>query len=174
MAEAVLLAAASAATSAGATATAAGFTAAATSATLAALPSIATVFTAAGAFGSIMSGQQTAATAKAQAVQYELSAKQEELKGREQADKIRKSLLSTLSTQNAAFAARNIQLGSGTPVNLGNVSKTAASQDIDTAMFGANQSAFQQRAQAGQSRIDARTATIKGYTSAAAGLGSLV
>ncbi len=130
------------------------------------LPSIGTVMTAAGAFGSIMSGQQQAAVAKAQASQYALAAKQEELKGREQADNIRRSLQATLATQNAAFAARNISLGSGSAVNLANVSKSQASQDIQTAQFGADMSAAALRGQAGQSMIDASTAKIRGYTGA--------
>jgi len=123
--------------------------------------------TAASAFGQIQAGRAASAESKFTARQYELSARAEELKGREQADKIRRSLQATLAAQNAAFSARGIALGSGTPVALGNVSKTEASRDIENAQFGANVSAAADRGNAAQSRINARTLAMKGYTSAA-------
>lgn len=126
--------------------------------------------TAASAFGSIMGGNQQAAVYKAQAQQSELSARQEELKGREQADKIRRSLQATLSSQNAAFAARGISLTSGTPVNIGNVSRTEAARDIETAMFGAGMASAAERGQAGQYRMSGRVARTSGYTNAAMSL----
>lgn len=123
--------------------------------------------TAASAFGSIMGGNQQAAVYKAQAAQSELAAKQEELKGREQADRIRRSLQATLASQNAAFAARGISLSSGTPVTVGNMSRTEAARDIESAQFGAAMSAAQERAQAGQYKISAKSSKISGYTDAA-------
>lgn len=126
--------------------------------------------TAASAFGSIMGGNQQAAVYKAQAQQSELSARQEELKGREQADKIRRSLQATLSSQNAAFAARGISLTSGTPVNIGNVSRTEAARDIENAQFGAGMASAAERGQAGQYRMSGRAARTSGYTNAAMSL----
>lgn len=123
------------------------------------------------AIGSILGGNQQAATANAQAKQYELSARTEELKGREQADNIRRSLQATLATQRATFSARGVSNLGGTPVNLAGVSSSNAGRDIQLAQFGAGQSADQARAQAGQSRVDASTAKIAGYTSAASTIG---
>ena len=131
---------------------------------------LSTGLSAASAFGSIMGGNQEAAAFKAQARQSELSARAEELKGRDQADKIRRSLQATLASQNAAFAARGISLNDGTPVNLGNVSKTQASQDIATAQFGAGMAAEAERGSAQQQRSSASSAKIKGYTGAASTL----
>lgn len=123
--------------------------------------------TAASAFGSVMSGQQESAVYKAQARQSELSARSEELKGREQADRIRRSLQATLASQNAAFAARGISIRSGTPVNIGNVSTTEASRDIETAQFGAGMASAAERGQAGVYRASGRAASTSGYTNAA-------
>ena len=127
---------------------------------------LSTGLTAVSAIGAITGGRQEAAAYKAQARQSELSARAEELKGRDQADKIRRSLQSTLASQNAAFAARGISLNDGTPVNLGNVSKTQASQDIATAQFGAGLAAESERGNAQQLRSSASAAKTKGYTSA--------
>lgn len=177
MAETLLLAAASAATTAGVAAPVyAGFgagaalSAGATLSTIGAGSLITTGLTAASAFGSIMSGQQQAGVYKAQAVQSELAAKTEELKGRQQADTIRRSLQATLASQNAAFAARGISLASGTPVNIGNVSKSNASRDIQTAQFGAGTAAAAERGTAATQRMSASAAKTTGYTTAATSL----
>ncbi len=122
--------------------------------------------TAASAFGSIMGGSQQNAVYKAQAQQYELSARTEELKGREQADKIRRGLQATLASQNAAFAARGISLNSGTPLNLGNVSKSEASKDIEDAQFNASMASGAERLNAVQSRISGKAAKTAGYGNA--------
>jgi hypothetical protein len=126
--------------------------------------------TAASAFGSIMSGNQQAGIYKAQAAQSELSARTEELKGRDQADKIRRGLQSTLASQNAIFAARGISLSGGTPLNIGNQSRTEAARDIELAQFGAGISAAQERAQGQQYRMSARGARTSGYINAATSL----
>lgn len=158
--------------------TTAGTTAAsiAGSSLFAALPSISTVLTAGSALGSIMGGSQQNAVYKAQAKQSELAARAEELKGRDQADKIRRNLQSTLASQNAAFAARGISLSSGTPLSLGNVSRTQAAQDIETAQFGAGTAAAAERGTAQQQRLSGRAALTSGYTNAAASIykGSLI
>ena len=126
---------------------------------------IGTGLTAASAFGSVMSGFQENAVYKGMAKQSELSAKTEELKGREQADKIRRSLNATLASQNAAFAARGVSLTSGTPVNIGNVSRTEAGRDIENAQFGANTTAAAERSQASQYRLTGKSAITRGFAS---------
>lgn len=131
---------------------------------------LSTGLTAASAFGQIMGGYQSGAVYKAQAQQAELAAKQEELKGREQADKIRRGLQATLASQNAAFAARGISSASGTPIVLGNVSRTEAARDIETAQFGANIGAAALRGEASQYRMMRRQAVGSGYIGAGSSL----
>lgn len=145
-------------------------TASAISSAISILPSVGTLATAGSAFGSIMGGNQQAGVYKAQAAQSELAAKAEELKGRDQADKIRRSLQATLASQNAIFSARGISLSGGTPVNIGNVSKTQAAQDVEMAQFGAGVSAAQERAQGQQYRLSASAAKTAGYTGAVTSL----
>lgn len=128
---------------------------------------LSTGLTAASAFGSIMGGSQQNTVYKAQARQSELAARTEELKGRQQADTIRRSLQATLASQNAAFAARGISLASGTPVNIGNQSRTQAAQDIELAQFGGTLAAEAERGTAQQLRMSGRAAKTTGYTNAA-------
>lgn len=116
---------------------------------------------------SISGGMQQNAIAKSQAEQYQLAARQETLKGREQADQIRRSLQATLASQNAAFSARGVALNSGTPFNIASQSMTQASRDIDVARFGAGQSAAALRAQGQQSKIEGRAAMMQGFGQAA-------
>lgn len=119
------------------------------------------------AIGQVSSGMQQSAIYKAQAQQYQLAAKQEELRGREQADRIRRSLQATLASQNAIFSARGIATGTGTPVTLARKSMTEAGADIEAAMFSAGQSAGALRSQAAQSKISASSAMTSGFTGAA-------
>lgn len=135
---------------------------------------LSTGMTAFSAFGQISAGSQQNAIAKAQARQYELAARQEELKGREQADNIRRSLQASLASQRAMFGARGISLNSGTVRGLASESMTAAARDIEIARFGAGQNADALRGQAYQSRIEGRAGRVAGYTGAAKTLSSLV
>lgn len=125
------------------------------------------IMTIGSALGQVSSGMQQSAVYKAQAQQYQLAAKQEELKGREQADRIRRSLQANLASQNAIFGARGISTKSGTPVTLARQSMTEAGADIETAMFNAGQGAGALRSQATQSKISANSAKMAGYTGAA-------
>lgn len=124
-------------------------------------------FSAFGALGQIVGGNQQAAVSKAQAAQYALSARQEELKGREQADMIRRSLQASLASQNAIYAARGVSTRTGTPVTIGNVSRTEASRDIETAQFNAGMSAGAERLRATQAKIEGKSAKTAGYSAAA-------
>lgn len=128
--------------------------------------SLSTGFSLISGAGSILGGFQQAGAYKAQAQQSELAARAEELKGREQADKIRRSLQATLASQNAAFAARGVSIGSGTPVNISNVSRTEAAADIEAAQFGSTMSAGSLRSQGGIYRQYGSAAKIGGFTSA--------
>lgn len=132
---------------------------------------LSTVGTAASVFGQISAGRQQSAIASAQAHQYELAARQEELKGREQADNIRRSLQSSLASQRAIFSARGINPTSGTPARLAGESSTAAARDIDIARFGAGQQAEQLRSTAAQVRLEGKAARSGSYMGAVSTLG---
>lgn len=126
-----------------------------------------------GLFGvatALQAGRVQAAAYKSQAQQYELSAKAEELKGRDQADKIRRNLQSTLASQNAAFGARGIGLGSGTVRSLATQSMSDASSDISRAQFGAGYNAESARIMGAESRIAARQARVQSYVGAGVSL----
>ncbi len=120
--------------------------------------------------GSIQSGRQQAVISKAQAAQYELTAKQEELRGRQQADSIRRALQANLATQRAVFSARGVNPNTGTPLVFSQQSQTAAGRDIDTAMYSAGMDAAQNRLAASQQRIESKTSASGGYMDAAAKL----
>lgn len=124
--------------------------------------------TAASLFGTLKAGQTQSAMYKAQAQQYELSARAEELKGRDQADKIRRSLQATLASQNAAFGARGINLNSGTARSLATQSMEQATADISRVQFGAGSATEAARMQASQERTAGKVARTQSYTSAAA------
>lgn len=115
---------------------------------------------------SILGGFQQAGAYKAQAQQSEMAARTEELRGREQADRIRRSLQATLASQNAAFAARGVASGSGTPINIGNVSRTEAAADIEAARFGAGTSAGALRSRGGIYRQYASSSVAGGFSGA--------
>lgn len=120
------------------------------------------------AFGSILAGYQQQAVFKAQATQSSMAARAEELKGRQQADKIRNALLSTLASQRAAFGARGLAPSSGTFRTISGESATQASRDIDIAQFGAAYASETERMQAKQYKMQGKQAVVQGYASAAA------
>lgn len=126
------------------------------------------------ALSSVAGGMQGAAVSKAQSRQAELAARQEELRGREQADKIRRGLSASLASQNAIFAARGISPYTGTPQTIAGQSATQASYDIDIARFGATQSAGALRSQAGQYAIEGKAKMTSGLISGGRKLYSLV
>lgn len=125
------------------------------------------------AAGSILGGFQGQATSNMQARQAELSAKQEELKGRETAATIRRQLSSSLASQNAIFAARGIN-PNGMTRTIANESSSQAARDINIAQFGATQAAGALRSQSQQYKIEGKAKVLSGFTSAAKSAYSLV
>lgn len=150
------------------TGTTLGFSQAATLAsTLSALPSIGTVATGLSGLSAIQSGRAQSVSLKAQAQQSEMAARQEEIRGRQQADEIRRGLQSAIGAQNAIFSARGINPMTGTPAALANKSMRAAGRDLETSMFNTGMNVAQERAQASQLMANAKTARTSGYTEAA-------
>jgi hypothetical protein len=96
-----------------------------------------------------------------------MTAKQEELRGRQQADSIRRALQQNLATQRAVFSARGVNPNTGTPLVLSQQSETAAGRDIETAMFNSGMGAAQNRLAASQQRIEGKAAITSGYMKAA-------
>lgn len=148
---------------AGAGGTAAGATLFGSTTAFSALTSLPTILSVG---SSIAGGYSGAAVSRAQAQQAELTAKQEELKGREQAAQIRRQLSASLASQNAIFAARGINPTTGTPKALAQESTSQASRDIEIARFGATQAAGALRSQATQYKIEGSTKKLEGYSKA--------
>lgn len=118
------------------------------------------------AFSAYQGGQAESAALRFQARNQELQAKQQELKGRKEALAIRDSLRRTLAAQNAAFAARGIQIGSGTPRNFEISSTANAFNDIDAVRFGADLAELAAKGQGAQFRSSASAARKSGIISA--------
>lgn len=138
-----------------------------------ALASIPTVLSVGSGIASLAAGSQGAAVSRAQSRQAELTAKQEELRGRESAANIRRSLASTLASQNAIFGARNIGFN-GTPQVINADSQLRASRDVSIAQFGAAQSAGALRSQSQQFQIEGQAKRTQGFIGAGTSLFSLV
>lgn len=127
-------------------------------------------FGALGVFSSLQAGRYQAAAYKSQSRQGELAARAEELRGRDQADKIKRTLQATLASQNAAFGSRMVALGSGTPRSIASLTNSEASADISRAQFGAGYGAAVSRAGASEARMAGRQAAMQGYIGAATSL----
>jgi hypothetical protein len=123
---------------------------------------------------SILSGVQGQMVSKAQSQQAQLAARQEELKGREQANQIRRNLSQALASQNAIFAARGINPTTGTARVISQESMSQAARDVDITRFGATQAAGALRSQAQQYKIEGNAKLMSGFTDAAKSMYSLV
>lgn len=122
--------------------------------------------TAASMFGSIAGGFQESAILKYQAKQSDLNASYEKLKGRQQALTIKRQLTQDLASQNAIFTSRGVLTGEGSALAAQESSRQNASDDIETARFGADMNAAAETAQAAQYRSAASTAKLSGFMSA--------
>jgi hypothetical protein len=122
--------------------------------------------TAASAYGSIMAGQQQAASSRFQAKQSELQARMEGLKGRESALQIRQQLERDLAGANATFAARGL-MSEGSAQAALQAGKERATSDIEAAMFGAENAKQAALSQAAQYRSQASSQSTAGIIGAA-------
>lgn len=136
------------------------------------LPSISSTFsvlsglgTLAGAAGQVSAGNQAAATYKLQAQQEVLNSRLEAVKAEDQANQLRRNLMSNLASANAIFASRGIGQG-GTPEQAKAEASRNASINIEKARFGGDMASGERIVQAGVYRNDARAAKSAGIGNA--------
>lgn len=65
--------------------------------------------------------------------QSELAARQEELRGREQANQVREALLRTIATQRATYAAAGLEPDEGTPLTVADETRRQAERELEIA-----------------------------------------
>jgi hypothetical protein len=129
--------ASTAAISTGASAAAAGAAASGTAATLATIGSYATIAsTLAGVGMQVLATQRQAAVQRGQAASADFAARQELIRGQQQGNALRDSLLRTLAGQRARFAASGLEADDGSAGNLQD--QTAAQADRELTVQDAN------------------------------------
>jgi hypothetical protein len=120
------------------------------------------ISTALGAYGNIQAGQMMKAQYDMQAGSYKTQAELVKVNAKEQANTLRKKLLEDLGSANASAAARGIDTGSGTPLQIIQESIGNVGRDIQRLEAGAN-------IQAGSSNTSASRSAAAGATAAQAG-----
>lgn len=115
---------------------------------------------------SIQAGYAQQSMMNFQATQSSLNAQAEEIKGRQDALKIKENRDKALASLNAGFAARGGITGSGTPFAAMVESNRAASEDINLALFGAQTRAASDISQAAQLKAEGSAAVRGGYMNA--------
>jgi hypothetical protein len=141
-------AATTAAATTAATSTAAAATTAATTASLLANPWVAGALALTSAGLGLSGAMSQAAAADAAAQQARLAARQEELRGRDEANTVRRTLMATLSAQNARYAAGGVLLDSGTPADVEDATRAEADRQLTISGGNAALRASDQRANA--------------------------
>jgi len=115
---------------------------------------------------SIQAGYAQQSMMNFQARQSSLNAQSEEIKGRQDALKIKESRDKAMASLNAGFAARGGITGSGTPMAAMIESGRAASEDINMALFGSQTRAASDISQGAQLKAEGKAAVRGGYVSA--------
>lgn len=162
--------AAAAAVSAGtATATTAGLFGAAGSFSLGA--TLSTLGTGFSIFSTLQGGAAANAQSEAEARQIEFQARQEEVRGKEEANTIKRDLASALATANARGAASGISLSSGSPLTAQQQALRDANNALSTAGTNAKLRAAQGRLQAQIVRRRGANSVRTGITQSASLLG---
>lgn len=125
-----------------------------------------------GAYGAVQSGQQMKAQYDMQAGSYEMQAEVTKLNAKEQANMLRKQLLQDLGSANASAAARGIDTGSGSPMQIQQESIGNVGEDIRKLESGANINAAGSRTSASRSRGAGASAAQGGYYKGAESIAS--
>lgn len=144
---------------------------AATAATVGTLATYAgTAMSVLGAVQSISAGKQQAASYKFQAMQQNLANRQEQVRAKEAENEARRRFLSTLSSTQAAFGARGINTGVGTPQQALIDITGESGRDIAALKSNAGMNLLQGQMQAQQYRMAGKQASTQGFQ---AGLGQM-
>ena len=125
-----------------------------------------------GAYGQVQSGQQMKAQFDMQAGSYETQAEIIKVNAKEQANMLRKQLLQDLGSANASAAARGIDTGSGSPLQIQQESIGNVGMDIQKLESGAAISSAGSRTSAARSAASGASAAQGGYYKAAQSIGS--
>lgn len=125
-----------------------------------------------GAYGQVQTGQQMKAQYDMQAGSYEMQADIIKLNAKEQANMLRKQLLQDLGSANASAAARGIDTGSGSPLQIQQESIGNVGEDIRKLESGAAISAAGSRTSAARSRGAGASAAQGGYYKGAESIAS--
>lgn len=125
-----------------------------------------------GAYGKVQSGQQLKAQFDMQAGSYETQAEVVKVNAKEQANMLRKQLLQDLGSARASAAARGIDTGSGTPMQIEQESIGSVGEDIRKLESGATIAAAGSRTSAARSRSAGASSSQGGYYKGAESIAS--
>lgn len=118
----------------------------------------------------IVGAQRQASVLRAQAAQSEFAAEQELLRGREQANQIRRQLASVRAAQNARYAAAGVLLDDGTPETVISATEAEADRQVQIVRTNAVIASEDRRLRGGMLNDQASTATSNAWWQAGAGL----
>lgn len=116
-----------------------------------------------GSMSTIGGISQYAAMMQDQARWADIQARQEELRGLQESNKIKQSLIATMAAQNARWGFAGIDIGSGTPVAAQEAAAREADYQLDTSRDMAAIRAASRRATASRLRTTARSLRSEGY-----------
>lgn len=121
---------------------------------------------------SLISGGQAAnVQSKSQALQNDFNARQEAIRGKEEAASIKLDVARALASANARGAASGIDISSGSPVTAQKEALRSANNALSTAGTNAKLREEAERQQANINRARGRNSVRAGYTQAASLLG---
>jgi hypothetical protein len=112
---------------------------------------------------SVVSGFGQQSAMKSQAQQAEFNARQAQVQGLAEGNRVREQALRQIAAQNARFAGAGFDLGSGTPVTFADEAEAAAARDVGTVQDSAT-------IQAGQQRMTAQALRSRGSAAAMGGV----
>lgn len=135
---------------------------------------LSTLGTAFGALSSITAGRADASISKSEAMLNEFNAKQEQIRGREEANLIKRDVARAIASANARGAAGGIDVSSGSPVTAQKEAITDANQAWSTAGTNAKIRAETERVRAQIARQRARNSVRAGTSQAVSILGNFV
>lgn len=133
---------------------------------------LSTLGTAAGIFSALGAGQAEAGISESEARLAEFNAKQEEIKGLEEANEIKRDVARAIASSNARGAASGIDVSSGSPVKASQEALRDANNALSTAGTNAKLRAETERARAQIARQRGRNAVRSGNARAVSILGN--
>ncbi|MDP2206982.1 MAG: hypothetical protein Q8K65_11830 [Alphaproteobacteria bacterium] len=120
-------------------------------------------------FGGIMGGAQQSQALEMQAREGLLAAKNDELRGKQEANDIMENMIQTIAQQRLAFSGAGIDSGFGSAAALADNTRRLAERQLDTSRLNTSIGVLQRRRQAAAS-LSQRSGAM--FQSVAAGVGS--